>query len=439
MPEYIVRTLPGETTVRVSRPGGTTRVRTRLTSSTVYVTGGGGGDHNDTTNRDAADAHPISAITGLQDALDALTGGGGSNLRVDVAVVDDTDSIDLGAAAPDNIPAVLIWGRAAGNGVYEASVADGWTLLDPQPTLVVADALVQAPAYDPVLDTGVASIYDYSDTAGWQPVGSVPTLDGNSSQVWGPTGWVTLDSGASALDDLTDVDVTTDPPDTDDVLAWDGTNWTPATPVGGAPLSDATPEDLGTAAAGTAEEAARADHVHDMPTASDVGADAAGSAAAAEGYAVQRVNHTGSQAISTVSGLQAALDGKSATGHGHAVSDVTGLQTALDGKAPAQRTVGTGLGTSGTVNLDMASVHGTIQTIAATGAITFTTSNRAAGREVTLVISAGGSSRALAWPAWTAVGAALPTELASGKTLVATVTFTDTTDAAAIAAAAVQP
>lgn len=107
--------------------------------------------------------------------------------------------------------------------------------------------------------------------------------------------------------------------------------------------------------------------------------------------------------------------------------------------ASATRTVGTGLGTSGTVNLDMASVHGTIQTIAASGALTFTTSNRAAGREVTLVIAAGGSSRTLAWPAWLAVGAALPTSLASGKTLVATVTFTDTTDAAAIAAAAVQP
>ncbi len=107
--------------------------------------------------------------------------------------------------------------------------------------------------------------------------------------------------------------------------------------------------------------------------------------------------------------------------------------------ASATRTVGTGLGTSGTVNLDMASVHGTIQTITLTGNPTFTTSNRAAGREVTLVIAAGGSSRTLAWPSWLAVGAALPTTLASGKTLVATVTFMDTTDAAAIAATAAQP
>jgi hypothetical protein len=52
-----------------------------------------------------------------------------------------------------------------------------------------------------------------------------------------------------------------------------------------------------------------------------------------------RSTHTGTQAISTVSGLQTALDGKQASGsyaaatHTHAISDVTSLQTTLDGKA----------------------------------------------------------------------------------------------------------
>ena len=185
---------------------------------------------------------------------------------------------------------------------------------------------------------------------------------------------------------------------------------------------------------------------------------------------------------SAVTGLDTALAGKAATSHSHATSDVTGLDeqvrdvvgtalvagsnvtitvddpsdtitiaatgavssvngetgvVVLDaadvGAAPTTRTVGTGLATTGTVNLDMAAVHGTIQTITLTGDPTFTTSNRAAGREVTLVLAAGGSSRTLAWPSWLAVGAALPTSLASGKTLVVTVTFMDTTDAAAIA------
>ena len=84
----------------------------------------------------------------------------------------------------------------------------------------------------------------------------------------GQTGTVVLD-----LDDLTDVDTTTDPPDADDVLAWDGVMWTPATlqALGAPDLSNATPADLGVAAPGVASEASRADHVHDMPSAADGG------------------------------------------------------------------------------------------------------------------------------------------------------------------------
>lgn len=37
--------------------------------------------------------------------------------------------------------------------------------------------------------------------------------------------------------------------------------------------------------------------------------------------------------IAQIAGLQTALDGKSATGHGHAIGQVSGLQNALDGKA----------------------------------------------------------------------------------------------------------
>lgn len=48
-------------------------------------------------------------------------------------------------------------------------------------------------------------------------------------------------------------------------------------------LSSAPPQDLGVKAAGTLTEASRADHVHAMPSASDVGADPAGSAAAVAG------------------------------------------------------------------------------------------------------------------------------------------------------------
>ena len=40
--------------------------------------------------------------------------------------------------------------------------------------------------------------------------------------------------------------------------------------------------------------------------------------------ATSRANHTGTQAISTVTGLQSALDGKAPTGHTHAFSSITG-------------------------------------------------------------------------------------------------------------------
>lgn len=50
--------------------------------------------------------------------------------------------------------------------------------------------------------------------------------------------------------------------------------------------------------------------------------------------AFARANHTGQQAITTVTGLQSALDGKSAVGHGHPIANITGLEAALDGKAP---------------------------------------------------------------------------------------------------------
>ena len=49
-----------------------------------------------------------------------------------------------------------------------------------------------------------------------------------STYLRGDQTWAAVTPGASAINDLTDVDTATDPPATDDVLAWDGTLWTPA-------------------------------------------------------------------------------------------------------------------------------------------------------------------------------------------------------------------
>lgn len=103
------------------------------------------------------------------------------------------------------------------------------------------------------------------------------------------------------------------------------------------------------------------------------------------------------------------------------------------------RTVNTGLGTTGTVNIDMTSLHGNIIWIVATGNITFTTSNMVSGKEVTIIIDAGASTRTITYPAWVAIGAPLITSLPAGKRLVVSVTCLDTTTANMTAASSVQP
>lgn len=44
------------------------------------------------------------------------------------------------------------------------------------------------------------------------------------------------------------------------------------------------------------------------------------------------VENSSAHVIGNVSGLQSALDEKSAVGHGHVINDISGLQTELDGK-----------------------------------------------------------------------------------------------------------
>jgi predicted RecA/RadA family phage recombinase len=114
----------------------------------------------------------------------------------------------------------------------------------------------------------------------------------------------------------------------------------------------------------------------------------------------------------------------------------TAFTGAFASKTP---TVGSSLSTTGTVNLDMAALNDTYQSISATGNITFTTSNRAAGRSVTIRIVAGASSRDFTFPSWKFLTTTAPASIAANKTGVLTVTFFGTDDADAVAAWAVEP
>lgn len=115
--------------------------------------------------------------------------------------------------------------------------------------------------------------------------------------------------------------------------------------------------------------------------------------------------------------------------------------TIIDDNRKAQNletTIGTSLGTTGTVNLDMASLTGSYQSINMTGSITFTTSNRDAGRSVTFRINPGASSRTLTYPGtWRFVGTKV-TSLNASKLAVLTLTFFGTADSDCIAAISVE-
>jgi hypothetical protein len=127
--------------------------------------------------------------------------------------------------------------------------------------------------------------------------------------------------------------------------------------VGSTTLSDEAPENLGGATSGSSNSASRADHVHFhgnlaggslhsvastsvagfMSAADKTKLDGVADGATANATNAQlrdRSTHTGTQAISTVSGLQTALDGKLATG-----GDGSAVTVATTAGAPTTRTL----------------------------------------------------------------------------------------------------
>jgi hypothetical protein len=91
-----------------------------------------------------------------------------------------------------------------------------------------------------------------------------------------------------------------------------------------------------------------------------------------------------------------------------------------------------------TVNLDMSTLAGLYRTISLTGNLTFTTSNRAAGRIVVLRLICDATQRNLTFPAdWKFIGTK-PSNIAASKTGILTLTFFGSTDADCIAAYGVQ-
>lgn len=156
--------------------------------------GGGVTSHGALTGRSSADQHPIDAITGLDAALAA----GSEFTFVAIAVSDENEGIDFddgSIADPSPIPRVLVFNRGdSTNGVYSVSMADGWTLLDDQPTIVVAESVVLWDTLAPVVAEGIFSLF-VDNGVGLLPVGLLPSFATNPTQVFGHDGWRTLPVG----------------------------------------------------------------------------------------------------------------------------------------------------------------------------------------------------------------------------------------------------
>ena len=81
----------------------------------------------------------------------------------------------------------------------------------------------------------------------------------------------------------------------------------------------------------------------DSAVQSAAASDAATKANNAQAFAVQRSNHTGTQAISTVDGLQTALDGKAPTNHNHTSGSITDFNTAVSNIVSTDLVAGNGI------------------------------------------------------------------------------------------------
>ena len=91
-----------------------------------------------------------------------------------------------------------------------------------------------------------------------------------------------------------------------------------------------------------------------------------------------------------------------------------------------------------TTTLDMAALTGGYRTLSLTGNVTFATSNRASGRQVTIRITCDATQRTLTFPAgWVFVGTK-PSNIAASKTGVLSLTFFGTADTDCVAAYGVQ-
>ena len=279
-------------------------------------TGGGGtfdGEHNDLDGRSTADAHPISAITGLQAALDAAGGGGG-----DFQTVGPFDLLE-GGGTLTGVPRHVAVSGSEGDLPGPVSVTMPSAPADPDGAWTVSYGAFDDASLDEldvvgalnlsVIPRGYTAVLTPVPGVGWFcdglfPTATVPTGGGAVDSVNGETGVVVLDAG----------DVGADPAGTAAGLVDD---------LSGVTNAATARANLGLGALATLSSVSSAEIVDGTIVNADIGAGAAIALSKLAVDPLARANHTGTQAQSTVTNLVSDLAGKAATVHTHSGADLT--------------------------------------------------------------------------------------------------------------------
>lgn len=232
----------------------TTTIQWTVMSTLTPPSGAFDGEHNDLDGRSTADAHPISAITGLTAALAAASGVTDHGALTGLGDDDHTQYQTVGQVVDDT-------GTVALTGL-------------PRSVLLLGDAPAVSFRAATVDDVGRSWAVTYSPNSGDTDPAAV---DAGFVTVDVPKNWVLTVTGFEP---------------SAGVFVWVPNGLEPLNVAalneqvsGGASLSDDDPADLGTADPGVGTEASRSDHVHDMPSAADVGAVDVALVGAADGVA----------------------------------------------------------------------------------------------------------------------------------------------------------
>lgn len=160
-----------------------------LGSGDIVISGGGGGttDHSALTNRSLADAHPISAITGLQTALDSKAGTAVATTTVS-GLMSNTDKSKLdgiAAGATVNSTDAALRDRSTHTGTQAISTVTGLqTTLDGKAATTHTHAIADVTGLQTALDSKATPANITSALTGYVKIHIGTTAPADTTMLW---------------------------------------------------------------------------------------------------------------------------------------------------------------------------------------------------------------------------------------------------------------